>query len=203
MTIHDIAIRIDRHDSKNTKQFLKSLNDRAIKYIWFKEKKKKSGLLHYHGRLHIDSNILLESYEKKLRRELRAFYAGSKMINPWWIGKIESVYKYNRYIAKEKDCYKTNWSKEEINAILEDVKKINIEKKTPMKDQLLTAFQKTNLVTSDGCNTGKVYDFIINYHLERGYLPPTRSLLQQYAIYVTVKSGLSTARARVEYYDIV
>jgi hypothetical protein len=125
------------------------------------------------------------------------------MINPWWIGKIESVYKYNRYIAKEKDCYKTNWSKEEINTILEDVKKIDIEKKTPMKDQLLKAFQSLDIINEDGCNSGKVYDFIINYHLSRGYLPPTRSLLQQYALYITIKSGLPTARARIDYYDIV
>ena len=84
MTIHDIAIRIDKHVNKDTKQFLKDLNNRAIKYIWFKEKKKKSGLLHYHGRLHIDSDIELESYEKKLRRDLSKFYKNSKMINPWW-----------------------------------------------------------------------------------------------------------------------
>ena len=172
MTIHDIAIRIDKHCSKNTKQFLKDLNNGAIKYIWFKEKKKKSGLVHYHGRLHIDSNIALESCEKKLRRDLQKFYKNSKMVNPWWVGKIESVYRYNRYIAKEKDVYKTNWSKDEIDSVLEDVKKIDIEKKTPMKDQLLTAFKSLD-ITIDGIPTNQVYDMIINYHVDRGYLPPT------------------------------
>ena len=91
MTIHDIAIRVDKHDSKNVKVLLKSLNERAIKYIWFKEKKKKSGLLHYHGRLHIESDILLVSYEHKLRRELRAFYAGSKMSNPYRFLELRPV----------------------------------------------------------------------------------------------------------------
>ena len=202
MTIHDIAIRIDKHVNKDTKQFLKDLNNRAIKYIWFKEKKKKSGLLHYHGRLHIDSDIELESYEKKLRRDLSKFYKNSKMINPWWVGKIQSVFKYNRYIAKEKDVYKTNWSKEEIDSVLEDVKKIDIERKTPMKDQLLKAFKSLD-ITIDGIPTSQVYDMIIEYHLERGYLPPTRSLLMQYAMYVLIKSGTyKTSRVRSEIYDL-
>lgn len=203
MTIHDIAIRIDKHVSKDTKQFLKDLNNRSIKYIWFKEKKKKSGIVHYHGRLHIDSNIALESYEKKLRRDLERFYKNSKMANPWWVGKIKSVYKYNRYIAKEKDIYKTNWSKEEIDSVLEDVKKIAIEKKTPMKDQLLKAFKSLE-IPEDGVEPAQVYDMIIDYHLERGYLPPTRTLLMQYAMYVLIKSGTySTRRVRHEIYDLV
>ena len=203
MTIHDIAIRIDKHLSKDTKQFLKNLNKQSIKYIWFKEKKKKSGMIHYHGRLHIETNTLLSSCEKKLRRDLEAFYKNSKMINPWWVGKIKSVYKYNRYIAKERDVYKTNWSDEEIKAVLEDVKKFKVEAKTPMKDQLLTAFKSLE-ITIDGIPTSKVYDMIINYHISRGYLPPTRSLLQQYAIYVLVKSEVyDTSRVRQQIYDLV
>ena len=89
-----------------------------------------------------------------------------------------------------------------LESVLEDVKKIDIERKTPMKDQLLKAFKSLD-ITEDGIPTSQVYDMIIEYHLERGYLPPTRSLLMQYAMYVLIKSGTyKTSRVRSEIYDL-
>lgn len=211
MCIHHIAIRVDKHKTKNVKQIISDLNNtidvpvvKIVKYVWFKEKKKKSKLTHYHGQLHIDDKRKTNTVKKKLREYLQKFYKLSKMVNPSWVGQVESQFKYNRYIAKEGDLYTTNWSKEEIDGLYESVKLFKVEQKTPMKQQLLKAWsliddQDTDLIAI----LSKAYNFIFKYHIDRGYLPPTKTLLQQYAMYILSKSNISSNFLLQQVYNLV
>lgn len=195
MTIHDIAIRVDK--THGYKRFLNGLNKTCCKFIWFKEHKKKSGLTHYHGRLHITSKLKYGTYCKYLRTKLSQFYEGQKMINPWWVGTIKSSLRYNRYIAKEGDLWKSNYSETEKNEIYETVKLLKVEQVTPMKEQLVKSY---NSSLADGNPIG-VLGHIIEYHVSRDYLPPNPTLLRQYAMYIEIKClDVSSLCALDKYY---
>lgn len=195
MVVYELGIRVD--DFNRVDKLLEELTKMSVASIWFKELKKKSKMVHYHGRLHIKSNLKMESVKKSFRSLLRTRYSKLKMVNPWWVADIKDQFKYNRYIAKEIDMVKkyTNFPESEIAKIIESVEMLNIEKKTPMKDQLLAGY------TSDPLACG-VIRFIITYHSERNYLPPNLTLLKQYAMYIELALGADPLAVVEKYYHL-
>lgn len=193
MVVYELAIRVD--DFNRVGKLLEELTKMSVASLWFKELKKKSKMVHYHGRLHIKSNLKMESVKKTFRSLLRNTYSKLKMVNPWWVADIKDQFKYNRYIAKENDMVKkyTNFPESEIAKIIESVEMLNIEKKIPMKDQLLAGY------TSD--DEPGVIRYIINYHSARNYLPPNITLLKQYAMYIELALGADPLAVVEKYYS--
>lgn len=145
--------------------------------------------LHHHAILHVNSYIKFKSEIDGFRRIVNRLYPDLKKdTSKYYIKRCADETKYAVYSSKNLNIImKHGYTTQEIQDILTMTKKINKEKKTKMKSQLLEHFKEyefglmTNLF-------GDIQYEILNYHTERDYLPPSRTLLTQYTAYIIMKN---------------
>ncbi len=194
---HLIAIRVDEIDSSTRPKFLEliqSLSDSAIVSLETAAKTKK---IHYHAQISVESHIKIESEKKKIRRKIKKScgVAGSQ----FYVEQTKDLKKHITYLVKDLEIILNTWKNNElIEECMKETERINNEKNLKMKHQLLIYAEETFyteefvteiLVNSNAAavNINDLFIEIIHYHVVRDYLPPSRTLLTQYAAYIITK----------------
>jgi len=185
--LYYICLRVDKC-SENTLplflDFIKNLKEK-ISSIVSEEIATKSKKIHYHCQLEIESEIKCESYMHRLRRDLNknVNVYGSHFYVKRNIKKLEA---HVIYMLKELKIIEDSWvDREFIENCQKETIRINKEKETKMKHQLLKHIGDLYDWENDtmGIDANDVMCEIIEYHCARDYLPPSRTLLTQYATY--------------------
>lgn len=117
----------------------------------------------------------------------------SQWMKQWNPNKKKSFYYHKHlvkeeihnmaYVTKDKDILLTNFTKEELAKCREVQERIEDEKKTPMKQQLVKYCSDK---ITDNMTLSEVYKLILEYHIERDYLP-NANLIKSYVLYVCIK----------------
>ncbi len=188
--IHQLALRIDQLDKntlKNIFQFM--IDEKFQQYIISKEISKISKKVHYHMYICNETNLTHKSYTNRLRQTLKDTFECKPY--QYCLQKCKDVKKYLLYMCKDLAIEKTDgYEDEEIKAILKTTKRINQEKSTKMKHQLVEdIFNNLDTLEHD---YRLIMKHIVKYHVSRDYLPPSPTLLLQYTLYCMVKLSLDT-----------
>lgn len=207
---HLIACRIDDIPGKDTlNSFLKLVKNVCPDYIVSRELGKKTKKVHYHCQMSVTYHRKSGSLKKTIRRNLRKecglhIHNRNDHVNcgkkckkdddKFYVETTTDLPAHLKYLMKDLDIIADTWSdRAQIAECLKETKRINNEKKTKMKFQVLELI-KTNMSkepTYVGSNPHllleKIYKDIIEYHVDRDYLPPSRTLLTQYSGFVVVK----------------
>ena len=185
--LYYICLRVDRVSESTLESFscfVKALKDKVSSII-SEEVASKSKKIHYHCQLEIESEIKCDSYMSRLRRDLNKYVSvfGSQFYVKKNIKKVES---HVTYMLKDLKVIHDDWvDREFIENCQKETVRINTEKETKMKHQLLKYIGglyewETDTIAID---VNDVMVDIIEYHVTRDYLPPSRTLLTQYATY--------------------
>jgi len=189
---HLIALRVDEvnpHQSTTKIQFLSLINELSDSAIVSIETAAVTKKIHYHAQISVESHIKIESLESKIRRKLkkRCGVSGSE----FYVKEIKDLKKHTTYILKDMEVIVNSWpDKEFIAECQKDTERINTEKKTKMKHQLLNYAETViykDIKDPTEVNVNELFCAIIHYHVGRDYLPPSRTLLTQYASYIITK----------------
>jgi len=189
--LYYICLRVDKVTEDTLPLFLdfiKTLKDKVSSII-SEEVADKSKKIHYHCQLEIESKIKCDSYMSNLRRSLNKSVKvfGSEFYVKKNIKKVEA---HVTYMIKDLKLIEDSWvDREFIENCTKETIRINKEKDTKMKHQLLKYIDglyewETNTIAID---VNDVMVDIIDYHVTRDYLPPSRTLLTQYASYCVSK----------------
>ncbi len=179
--LHEFMIRVDAINNNTKKDFLSLLNDISLKEALVTEEiAAKSKKVHFHAQVCMESHKKTETLAKNLRENLKKKLQvqGHEL----YVKKTKNLEDSLVYILKDgKIILNTYKDQDMIKECQEQTMRINKEKKKSMKHQLLEYFKDI-----DPCQLTLKYTMhqIIEYHTERDYLPPSRTLLTQYTAYV-------------------
>ncbi len=188
--IHEIAARFDKTQTSDASIFSSLLENSdldTVEYIIAEETAKISKKIHYHVQLNINSHNAPKSVRKSVRTLCKTMgLTGPQM----YVKGTKDILKHLTYLTKDCKVIIDNWKNRELlNEAKASTSRINEEKKKKMKHQLLEYAQSleppsalTGLLSVDFLAVS-----VINYHVERDYLPPTRTLLTQYVGYILAK----------------
>ncbi len=188
--IHEIAVRFDKTQISDASIFSSLLENSdldTVEYIIVEETAKISKKIHYHVQLNINSHIAPKSVRKRVRLLCKSMgLTGSEL----YVKGTKDILKHLTYLTKDCNIIIDNWKNRELlNEAKAWSSRINVEKGKKMKHQLLEYAQSleppsalTGVLTVDFLAVS-----VINYHVERDYLPPTRTLLTQYVGYIIAK----------------
>lgn len=185
--LYYICLRVDKVNDDTLPLllvFVKALKSKVSSII-SEEIASKSKKIHYHCQLEIESELKCDSYMTNLRRGLKKDLG---LIGPEFYVKrnIKKVEAHVTYMVKDLKIIHDDWvDREFIENCKKETVRINQEKDTKMKHQLLKYIGglydwDTNTIAID---VNDVMIEIIEYHVQRDYLPPSRTLLTQYATY--------------------
>ena len=203
MVYHYIVARVDdkisaRPAQKNTKDLfcnlLKTFSAEAVVTRELGKKRKKgeaAGKKHYHAQLGVESKIKAKSLKEKLRdlmTEKIGCFGDEFMVASNKKDKTAHI----SYIFKDGDVVMNTWiDQEEYEATKKESERINAEKDMKMKHQILGMISqmKDNHLfgNNPAVNVELIYMSTMEYHVDRDYLPPSRTLLTQYAAYCVIK----------------
>jgi len=146
----------------------------------------KTKKIHYHAQISVESHIKIESLKKKIRRKIKKScgVAGSQ----FYVEQTKDLKKHITYLVKDLEIILNTWeNKELVEECMKETERINIEKNLKMKHQLLIYAESVvfvDITDPAEINVNELLIEIIHYHVERDYLPPSRTLLTQYASYI-------------------
>lgn len=146
---------------------------------------------HFHGHIKYDDDYDPTVPKNKVKRSEFFKKLKSKGIVP---DKTESNYhevckdekKNLAYVIKDCDIIGPifNIDEDDIEEARQTVERIEAEKKTPMKDQLLNLWLPKQRIFMTRL---EAFIFIDQYHIDRNYLPPNMTNKIQYALYIIYK----------------
>ena len=194
-----IAGRVDIVE-KNTIEILnKYLVKVSNEYIIVLEKGKKTGKEHVHFLITKNSCKLQKSECDTIRQGI------TKLINfnnskQYYVGGVRDEKKCFLYTLKDLNIIEETWiDRAEYDSMIAETVRINDEKNTPMKQQLVKHIDNYRTKDKDSDNEyiieldyQTIMKQIIVYHVSRDYLPPTPTMLLQYTIYVMQKLDIDT-----------
>lgn len=194
-----IAGRVDLIDKKTIEILKKYLSKISNEYIIVFEKGKKTGKEHLHFLITKDSCQLQKSECDTIRKDI------TKLINfnnskQYYVGGVRDEKKCFLYTLKDLNIIEETWiDRAEYDSMMAETVRINDEKNTPMKAQLIKHIDNYRSKIDDD-NEEYIVDLdyqtimkqIIVYHVSRDYLPPTPTMLLQYTIYVMQKLDIDT-----------
>lgn len=187
MTVHRLAIRIDKTGKTALKKFIELICEGGTKVIITKERATITKKLHYHAYLELETNNIYKTEYNRITKLIPELFKGI-LPHQFCTQQVKSFENYVKYITKDENVvYTKGVSEEFMKNVLKDTQRINREKKMKMKDQLLLAAQgwyPANITPQD---LDDLFIQILEYHIDRNYLPPTRSLLTQYAAFIVTK----------------
>ncbi len=188
--IHEVAVRFDKIKGSNEKIFCDLLENSEldlVEYLISQETAVKSKKIHYHAQININSYNKPKSVRKTVRELIKLMGCkGSQM----YVKGTKDILKHLTYLTKDLDIKVDKWKNREIlDKALACTSRINEEKGIKMKHQLL---EYAKLLGGSDDNSGfltveTLALEIIKYHVERDYLPPSRTLLTQYCGYIITK----------------
>lgn len=187
MTVHRLAIRIDKTGKTALKKFTEFICEGGTKVIITKEKAVITKKLHYHAYLELETNNIYKTEYNRITLLIPQLF---KNIQPhqFCTQEVRTLEGYLKYITKgENVVYTKGVSEEFMKNVLKETQRINREKKMKMKDQLLLASQGWYPANVTPQDLDDLFIHILEYHIDRNYLPPTRSLLTQYAAFIVTK----------------
>lgn len=187
MTVHRLAIRIDKTGKTALKKFTEFICEGGTKVIITKEKAEITKKLHYHAYLELETNNIYKTEYNRITLLIPQLF---KNIQPhqFCTQEVRTLEGYLKYITKgENVVYTKGVSEEFMKNVLKETQRINREKKMKMKDQLLLASQGWYPANVTPQDLDDLFIHILEYHIDRNYLPPTRSLLTQYAAFIVTK----------------
>lgn len=193
-----IALRVDELGNKDTLAIFSDLiQTRSDCYLISRETAAKTKKIHYHAQVKLESHLKIETVKKNFRIDMRTKLGLVK--HQFYCSEVKDIKDHTTYIMKELEVSINNWDDQEfIEDCLKETVRINIEKKLKMKHQLLI-YAEANIFTEEkvidilvnnnaaAVNINDLYIEIINYHIDRDYLPPSRTLLTQYAAFIICK----------------
>lgn len=195
--IHQVAVRFDKTGNSNAKIFSQLLEDSAldvIEYIISEEVSKECKKIHYHAQVNINSHNQGKSVRKSVRLLCKAMGLKAHQL---YVKGTKDLTKHLTYITKDLKIVISKWENKEILQKAQDItSRINEEKNTKMKHQLLD-YAKQLGGEDDNAGFLTVENLvmeIIKYHVERDYLPPSRTLLTQYCGYIITKMYSSSTQ---------
>ncbi len=188
--IHEVAVRFDKTRKSDGSIFSSLLENSDLditEYIIAEETAKISKKIYYHVQLNINSHNAPKSVRKRVRMLCKSMgLTGPQM----YVKGTKDILKHLTYITKDLKIIIDNWKNRELlEQAQASTSRINEEKTKKMKHQLL---EYALSLEPPSALTGVLsVDFlavaVINYHVERDYLPPTRTLLTQYVGYIIAK----------------
>lgn len=188
--LHHVAVRFDASPTSSPELFSFLLDDSTLEvqeYIVSKEIAKISKKVHYHAQVNVLSYNLPKSVRKTIRELVKSMgLEGSEL----YVKKTKDLKKHLIYLTKDLDIVVDQWKNKEIlEEAIKDTSRINAEKCMKMKHQLLSHIEQLEPGdTSSGIlSIEQIAMEIIGYHVQRDYLPPSRTLLTQYTVYIITK----------------
>jgi len=188
--IHSIAIRLDELSENTLKIFSQLLVDEKFdRYIITKEIGKITKKVHYHAFAGIETNVTYKSFTNGFRSRLKALFTEAHA-SQYCIQVCKDETKYLRYMVKDLDVRKSHgFEEQELKELIKETTRINREKTTPMKTQLVEhVFNQEELM-----DYRDIMKLINKYHVDRDYLPPSPTQLYQYTCYCLLKLNLDTS----------
>ncbi len=189
--LHHVAVRFDASPTSSPELFSFLLDDSTLEvqeYIISKEISKEVKKVHYHAQVNVVSYNQPKSVRKTIRGLVKSMgLQGSKEL---YVKKTKDLKAHLVYLTKDLDIVIDQWKNKEIlEEALKETERINAEKGTKMKHQLLSHIQQLEPGdTSSGIlSIEQIAMEIIGYHVKRDYLPPSRTLLTQYTVYIITK----------------
>lgn len=188
MTVHQLAIRIDKTGKTALNKFIKHICKGGTQVIITKERGEITKKLHYHAYLKLETNNIYKTEYNRITKLIPELFKGI-LPHQFCTQKVKTLESYLIYITKGENIQYTEGVAEEfMKQVLKDTRRINREKKMKMKDQLFyeasVNWYPASLNPSD---LDDLYIHILQYHIDRNYLPPTRSLLTQYSAFIVTK----------------
>ncbi len=188
--IHEVAVRFDKTDTSDAIIFSSLLEDsdlEIVEYIVTEEISKQCKKIHFHAQININSHNQIKSVLKRVRSLCKSMgLIGSQL----YVKRSKDILKHLTYITKDQNIIIDHWKNRELLTKAQDTtSRINEEKSKKMKHLLLEYAQ--SLEPPSALTGVLTVDFlaveVINYHVDRDYLPPTRTLLTQYVGYILSK----------------
>ncbi len=188
--IHEVAVRFDKTDTSDAIIFSSLLEDsdlEIVEYIVTEEISKQCKKIHFHAQININSHNQIKSVLKRVRSLCKSMgLTGSQL----YVKRSKDILKHLTYITKDQNIIIDHWKNRELLTKAQDTtSRINEEKSKKMKHLLLEYAQ--SLEPPSALTGVLTVDFlaveVINYHVDRDYLPPTRTLLTQYVGYILSK----------------
>lgn len=171
---YHLRVTIARDDAlKLIPQFIDKF--KPARYIFSYEEVKQDGKVnkHIHGHL--------EYVQSPSKSTMSDWFKKQNLSGKYYHKTLDKDPINNKlYVFKDLDILNHNLSEEEQEELNDETDRINTEKNIPMKQQLLNHIEGANSLE-------EVAILIVKYHIERDYLPPTRSLLYQYVQFVVFK----------------
>jgi len=156
-------------------------------YVISKEISKDVKKVHYHAQVNVQSYNKPKSVRKTIRGLVKSMgLKGSEL----YVKQTKDLNAHLTYLTKDLDIVIDQWKNKEIlEEAIKETERINAEKKLKMKHQLLSHIQQLEPGdTSSGIlSIEQIAMEIIGYHVKRDYLPPSRTLLTQYTVYIITK----------------
>lgn len=175
---YHLRVSVDRATGKKlAKDFVSKFD--VVKYCFAYEEKGEN--VHIHGHLEykeVPSKQNISYYMKQWNPDKKQSFYYHKALEK------DEVHNMT-YVTKDNDILRTNYTQEELEYFKEENMRINDEKSKPMKEQLVEYCKDKVL---DSMMLGEVYEMIVDYHVQRDYLPQM-SLMPNYVIYVCKKLG--------------
>ncbi len=188
--IHQVAARFDQSKTSSAEIFSLLLDDSSLEvteYIISEEVSKEAKKVHYHLQINIKSFNQPKSVRKTIRSLIKKMgLEGSQ----FYVKQTRKLRDHLVYLIKDCNIVIDRWKNREI---LEESKtitaRINAEKGIKMKHQLVSHIQQLEPedLSSGILSIEQIAMGIISYHVERDYLPPSRTLLTQYTAYIITK----------------
>lgn len=192
--IHRVSFRYDHTKYANAKVFEQILDNNVglnniniLEYIISREVSKEAKKTHYHGQINVKSYLEGKSVKHKIREAIKSMGLEKHQV---YVSSVRDELKHLAYITKELDIVVNKWQNSKLlKKAVKETKRINFERKSSMKKQLLEHISNTKPPGEESSIWGvtQVAVEVVKYHVERDYLPPTKSLLTIYIGYILTK----------------
>lgn len=187
--MQELHIRIDHTDTFGFQDIDNYLLNKfnPTKYIICAEISQSVKKLHYHVYIQYESDINIKSNQIAIRRHL-----GTKQNLLKYQYSVEliknSVQKLLVYITKDMDIKnRINITDEYLEQILLETQEVENDKKRAVKDKLLTRYIQMEFPSNH--TRYQVIHFILDQYREWQALPPTKSLMDQYVVYILLQTS--------------
>ncbi|AXH77076.1 MAG: replicase [Cressdnaviricota sp.] len=193
----EFHLRIDTHDLSILAKIIEHIQPEY--YVFGKEIAKKTKKEHIHVHIYKTISIKPESFSRKLKRDIlqKLFQKSSS----YSIATSRDSLKSQLYVCKDGNFQFSEEFPEKLkDSILDQLEKLNEQKSTPFKDQLINIFKNKISLHSNGrlyddipddnmhpaeiCN--RIYLDINEDRISSGMLPPTHTDCIKYMKYLTL-----------------
>lgn len=191
--MQELHIRIDQTDTFGFQDIDNYLVNKfnPTKYIICEEISKSVKKLHYHVYIQYESTLDIKSNQIAIRRHFGKVHPGGGQLNSdqYCVQLIQKTVQHLLvYITKDLNIKnRINISDAYLEQVLQETQEVENDKKRAVKDKLLTRYIKMEYPTNH--TRYQVIHFILDQYREWEALPPTKSLMDQYVVYILLQTS--------------